>query len=58
MVYVNVLSPDGKTNYWIEVANKFFETVAKFKYLETIIMTNQNCIHEGSKSGLTHLNIG
>jgi len=32
------------------MANKYFEIVAKFKYLDTI--TNQNCMHDEFKSRL------
>jgi hypothetical protein len=38
-------------NGYIQIANKFFETVEQFKYLETTL-TNQNSIHEGVKSRL------
>jgi hypothetical protein len=33
----------------IEVANRFFEKVAKFRYLGTTL-TDQNCMHEEIKS--------
>jgi hypothetical protein len=38
----------GQSNY-IRVANKSFEKVAKFKYLESIL-TDQNSIHEEIRS--------
>jgi hypothetical protein len=38
----------GQSNY-IKVANKSFEKVAKFKYLEATL-TDQNCIHEEIRS--------
>jgi hypothetical protein len=38
-----------KQNYYIKVANKSFENVAKFKYLG-MKLTNQNYIHEKIKS--------
>jgi hypothetical protein len=41
-------------NQCIKVANKSFENVAKFIYLE-VTLTNQNCIHEEIKS---RLNLG
>jgi hypothetical protein len=37
--------------YSIQIANRSFEGVAKFKYLGTIL-TDQNCINEEFKSGL------
>jgi hypothetical protein len=40
----------GQSNY-IRVANKSFERVAKFKYLEATL-TDQNCIHEEIRSRL------
>jgi hypothetical protein len=33
----------------INVAEEYFQNVAKFKYLATMV-TNQNCIHEEIKS--------
>jgi hypothetical protein len=38
-------------SYNINIANKYLENMANFKYLETK-ETNQNCIHEEIKSGL------
>jgi hypothetical protein len=40
----------GQSNY-IRVANKSFQKVAKFKYLESALM-DQNCIHEEIRSRL------
>jgi hypothetical protein len=40
----------GQSNY-IRAANKFFEKVAKFKYLGATL-TDQNCIHKKIKSRL------
>jgi hypothetical protein len=44
----------GQSNY-IRVANKFFEEVAKFKYLGATLM-DQNCIHEEIRSRLNSEN--
>jgi hypothetical protein len=44
----------GQSNY-IRVANKSFENVAKFKYLEATL-TDQNCIHEEIRSRLNSEN--
>jgi hypothetical protein len=38
-------------NYNIKAANRYFENVAKFKYLGKTV-TNQNLINEDVKSGL------
>jgi hypothetical protein len=38
-------------NLYINVVNKPFENVTKFKRVE-VPVTNQNCIHEESKSSL------
>jgi len=38
-------------NHILLVTNKYFECVAKFKHLGTII-TNKDCIYEGMKSKL------
>jgi hypothetical protein len=42
-------------NYYITVANKYFENVMKFKYLG-MILTNQNCLHGKIKSRLNSWN--
>jgi hypothetical protein len=44
----------GQSNY-VRVANKFFEKVAKFKYLGATL-TDQNCIHKEIKSRLNSEN--
>jgi hypothetical protein len=38
-------------NYYVKVANKFFENVAKLTYLGTTL-TSKNCLHEEIKSVL------
>jgi hypothetical protein len=39
---------NAEENHNIKVANKSFEYVVKFEYMETTV-TNQNCIHEEIK---------
>jgi hypothetical protein len=50
LVYVNVNQKMGRKRR-IKMANRSFEDVAKFRYLETTL-TRQNCMHEEIKSRL------
>jgi hypothetical protein len=49
--YIAVLSPECRANHYIKVDNRWFENVAKFRYLGTTI-TNQNLIQEEIKRRL------
>jgi hypothetical protein len=46
-----VVLPNSGQNHNIRIADKLFENVEKFKYLETTL-TNQNDIHDEIKSRL------
>jgi hypothetical protein len=54
LVYVAVLSPEGGQNRGIKTANRSFENVIQFEYLEMTV-TNQNLIQEEIKR---RLNLG
>jgi hypothetical protein len=45
-----------KQNQYIQIANRFFENVAQFKYLRMIV-ANQNLIQEEIKQGLISGNV-
>jgi hypothetical protein len=48
------MSPSQKTGqkYSIKIANRSFEDVAKFRYLGTTTLTDENHMHEEIKSRL------
>jgi hypothetical protein len=50
-VYVAISSPECRSNRDVKIANRSFENVAQFKYLEMTV-TNQNLIQEDIKRRL------